>query len=311
VNVDRRRLGIQLRICIPLAGLVLAAAGCLLLGHSSRPGQTAASQFAASPLAQALPSADAGNTSDARSLLAQLPLIFEPNQGQASLTPADPSAQFVARGHGYSLRLGSEGAVLNLTSARHADSVQMKLAGANSGAVLTATNALPGHSNYLLGNNPANWRHDVPQFARVGYSNVYPGINLVFYGNQGHLEYDFQISPGADPAQAELEFHGASVELQDGNLVLATANGEITLDAPTLYQEVSGRRQPVEGRFERRAANRVGFSVGSYDHSRELVIDPILKFASYFGGAGNEVANQITVDTSGYIYLAAAFSRAR
>ena len=85
----------------------------------------------------------------------------------------------------------------------------MKLAGANPNASLTASDLLPGKSNYFLGNDPAKWRNGVPQFARVRYENIYPGINLVFYGNQGRLEYDFQVAPGSDPAQAELEFKGA------------------------------------------------------------------------------------------------------
>ena len=157
--------------------------------------------------------------SQARSLFAGLPLIFEPNQGQGNLDAGDARAKFVTRGSGYSLFLGSDGAILSLAGARlmpggsssartrrttvsRVESVQMRLAGANPNASVTGADRLPGKSNYFLGNDPAKWRTGVPQFARVRYENIYPGINLVFYGNQGHLEYDFQVAPGADPAQA-------------------------------------------------------------------------------------------------------------
>lgn len=292
-----------------VAGLALVAAGCMVLGSSSRSQQSAAvvSEPAVNSLIASLQpeaSAAASPVSRARSLFAGLPLSFEPNQGQGRLDPADRRAQFLARGAQYSLVLGSEGAILNLSSAKSTDSLRMKLAGSNPNASLTAVEALPGRSNYLLGNDPTNWRRNIPQFARIRYENIYPGINLVFYGNQGHLEYDFQVAPGADPAQAELEFDGAQPELNDGALVLHTANGQVTLQAPQVYQEISGQRRAVEGRFVQRAANRVGFALGAYDHSRELVIDPVLAFSTYFGGAGDELANQVAVDASGNIYLA-------
>jgi hypothetical protein len=251
--------------------------------------------------------------SQARSLLAGLPLMFEPNQGQANLDPADRRAQFIARGSGYSLMLGSEGAILNLRSAsqksghkvNRIDSLRMKLANANSNASLTATDLLPSKSNYILGNDPSKWRQDVPQFARVRYENVYRGINLAFYGNQGKLEYDFQVAPGSDPGQAEIEFDGAKqLKLQDGNLVIEAQDGVVRLDAPHVYQQINGKRQSVDGSFVLRADNRVGFAIGNYDHSRELVIDPVLNYSTYFGGNGDEHSTQLALDSVGNIYLA-------
>jgi uncharacterized repeat protein (TIGR01451 family) len=278
--------------------------------------------------------ANADMKSQARSLFAGLPLIFEPNQGQANLDPADPRAKFITRGSGYSLFLGSEGAILSMVSqggpeqdpskqtrskearshtqaAKHSaspmrvDSLQMKLAGANPNPTITGADLLPGKSSYFLGNDPAKWRHGVPQFSRVRYENIYPGINLVFYGNQGRLEYDFQVAPGSDPAQAQLEFNGAKkLELKDGALVIQTDAGDsLQLQAPRIYQEIAGREQPVEGSFVLRGANRAGFAIGSYDHARELVIDPILTFSTYFGGTGNEEATSVAVDGSFHIYL--------
>ena len=293
---------------------------------------TQAQLIPASFLAPAPTEVGAGAHSHARSLFAGLPLMFEPNQGQANLDPADARVQFVARGSGYSLMLGSEGAILNLKSnlksaagqsapptvrsaslksQKHPastvriESLRMKLAGANPNARLTASDLLAGKSNYILGNDPSKWRHDVPQFARVRYENIYPGINLAFYGNQGRLEYDFQVAPGSDPAQAELEFEGAKrLELQDGNLVIEAQGGAVRLDAPHVYQQLNGREQPVEGSFVLRADNRVGFSIGAYDHSRELVIDPVLSYSTYFGGSGDERSTQLAIDSEGNIYLA-------
>ena len=245
----------------------------------------------------------------ANSLFAGLPLRFEPNQGQGNLDSTDPRARFVARGSGYSLFLGTQGAILSLVSrsahsSARVDSIEMKLAGANPAASLTAGDPLPGKSNYFFGNDPAKWRTGVPQFSRVRYENIYPGINLVFYGNQGRLEYDFQVAPWADPAQAELEFQGAkNLQVSDGALVIHTRDGSVRLNAPLLYQEIEGRKQPVEGKFVLRGANRAGFAVAPYDRSRELIIDPILSFSTYFGGSADEHATSVAVDGSFNIYL--------
>ena len=278
------------------------------------------------------PATAAPTQSQARTLLAGLPLMFEPNQGQANLDPADPRIKFVARGSGYSLMLGSEGAILNLTSRNpksnpapkdssasdatasstlRVESLRMKLAGASLNPSLTATDRLPSTSNYLLGNDPSKWQHNVPQFARVRYENIYPGINLAFYGNQGRLEYDFQVAPGSDPAQAQLEFDGAKrLQLQDGALLIEAQGGAVRLDAPRVYQQIDGRQQPVAGSFVLQANNRVGFAIGPYDHSRELVIDPVLSYSTYFGGTGDEHASQVAVDSLGNIYLAGSTTSA-
>jgi len=311
----------------------MLAAGCMVLGWGSRSRHMNVTANAAAGLSSIQPSihpsiqsvglstspapAGASAQSRARSLLAGLPLMFEPNQGQANLDPADRRVQFIARGSGYSLMLGSEGAILNLRSASHKsaaasadkatriESLRMKLAGANSNPSLTASDLLPSKSNYILGNDPAKWRRDVPQFARVRYENVYPGIDLAFYGNQGKLEYDFQVAPGSDPAQAELEFDGARhLKLEDGNLVIEAQGGSLRMEAPRVYQQLNGRQQPVEGSFVLRADNRVGFSIGSYDHSRELVIDPVLGYSTYFGGSGDEHSTQLALDSVGNIYIA-------
>lgn len=318
MNVDRRWLGTSVvRVRVLAAALVVLAAGCMLLGWGSRSRHMTANAAADPASFQNLgfstsaPTASPLAQSQARSFLAGLPLMFEPNRGQANLDPADRRTQFIARGSGYSLMLGSDGAILNLRSsdqkhkATRIDSLRMRLANANSNASLTASDQLPSKSNYILGNDPSKWRPNVPQFARVRYENVYPGINLAFYGNQGKLEYDFQVAPGSDPAQAELAFEGAKhLKLQDGNLVIETPDGVVRLDAPHVYQQVNGHQQPVEGSFELRADNHVGFAIGSYDHARELVIDPVLNYSTYFGGSGDEHSTQLALDSVGNIYIA-------
>jgi len=315
------------RVRLLVAVLALLGAGWLALGNASARLRSAHPDLSASAPAMAMSisqptlqpsswpsSTPIGNHAalHARSLLSGLPLMFEPNEGQANLNSSDPRVKFIARGNGYVLALGSEGAILNVRSrtapgspeALKMETVGMKLAGANPHATIGAVDRLSGQSNYLLGNNPAKWRRAVPQFARVRYENIYPGINLIFYGNQGRLEHDFQVAPGADPSQAEMEFDGErKLELSGGALVIKNRSGEFRLEAPRAYQQVDGSEQPVEARFVLRGSNRVGFSVENYDHSRELVIDPVLNFSSYFGGSGDELATSVAVDGAGFIYL--------
>jgi Domain of unknown function DUF11/Beta-propeller repeat len=247
---------------------------------------------------------------DAQALLANLPLIFEANEGQVN-----SGVQFVSRGPGYSLFLAPSGAILATPKPRSthahqpatktADAVRMTLVGANRGAILTGSEPLAGNTNYFIGNDPKKWHTGIAHFAGVRYQNVYPGIDLVFYGNQGHLEYDFKVAPGANPAQAELQFDGASkIELSGGDLILKGTSAGVRLQAPHIYQTAAGRQQRVEGHFVLRSAKRVGFSIGAYDHSRELVIDPTINYSTYFGGSGAETTPSIAVNNDGYIYLA-------
>lgn len=247
---------------------------------------------------------------EASSILGQLPLIFEPNQGQA-----DTGVKFVSRGPGYGLLLGATEATLSFHSAPSSDRVprgiqtqviRMKLAGANPAAVATGADLLPGKTNYILGNDPQKWHSGIPQFGAVRYHDIYPGIDLVFYGTQGHLEYDFRVAAGADPAKAELKFEGTSrIQLRDGKLTLiGDRGGRMRLHAPRIYQRDGERKQTVSGRFVLRSGNRVGFEIGAYDRSRELVIDPILDFSTYFGGSSGAVSSpSVAVDSDGAIYV--------
>jgi uncharacterized repeat protein (TIGR01451 family) len=305
-TVERTTLGKSsgtgwMRVGVPGAMFMLLVAGSGLLGLGSRRSV----RIAASPI-PTLSKSSLKSKLGARAILGQLPILFEPNQGQA-----DPRAKFLARGSGYSLFLKTDGAVLAMQTAHASPAgsseqfVNMKLVGANPAAVLTGADPLPGKSNYLIGNDPHKWHRGIPQFGGVRYASVYPGIDLIFYGNQGHLEYDFRVAPGADPSQAELQFDGASkLELSGGDLILTGEDaGGLRLQAPQVYQRDGDRHKPVAGRFVLRAANRVGFEIGAYDHSRELIIDPVLVFSTYFGGTGTETSPSVAVNGDGSIYV--------
>jgi len=285
--------------------LLLLVAGSVLLGLGSRRyTQKALAPLPASPIPTSSLSS-LRSRPGARAILGQLPIIFEPNQGQA-----DPGMKFLAHGAGYSLFLDTTSALLAMPAhstpaGRSEQAVRMKLVGANPAAVLAGADPLPGKSNYLIGNDPKKWHSDIPQFAGVRYTSVYPGIDLIFYGNQGHLEYDFRVAPGADPSQAELEFDGASkLKLSGGDLILTGKDaGGLRLQAPQVYQRDGDRHVPVAGRFVLRAGNRAGFEIGPYDRSRELIIDPILDFSTYFGGTGTETSPSVAVNGDGNIYI--------
>ena len=181
----------------------------------------------------------------------------------------------------------------------------MTLVGANPAAAVAGSEQLPGRSNYFIGNDPEKWHTGIPQFAGVRYQGIYPGIDLVFYGSQGHLEYDFKVAPGADPSQPEMQFDGATkLELKGGDLILQGTSAGVRLQAPRVYQTLASGQQPVGGHFVLRGANRVGFEIGPYDRSRELVIDPTINYSTYFGGSGSETAPSIAVNGDGFIYLA-------
>ena len=225
------------------------------------------------------------NPAEARAAFGRLPMSFEPNQGQS-----DGSVKFLARGNGYGLYLTSREAALVFGGGQKGQTsaaVEMKFAGANLEAQGAGSDRLPGHSNYFIGNDPSRWLRNVPQFGRVAYREIYPGIDLAFYGNQGRLEYDFDVAPGADPDRIQLDLTGAD-KLQvasNGDLVLAKNGRELRFQAPRVYQNSAAGEQNVSGAFVLRGNDHVSFKVGDYDRSRTLVIDPVLVFSSYLGGS--------------------------
>ncbi|MGB2898763.1 MAG: SBBP repeat-containing protein, partial [Candidatus Acidiferrum sp.] len=183
--------------------------------------------------------------------------------------------------------------------------LRMKLVGANVATVVEGLEPLPGKSNYFIGNDPAKWRTDIPTYAKVRYKAIYPGADLVYYGNQQQLEYDFVLAPGADPRIIRLAIAG-SEKLEagtDGGLVLRTTGGEVRLHKPIVYQQVSGTRKEVTGRYVLRGKREIGFEVAAYDANRPLIIDPVLSYSTYLGGSAGDFGNAIAVDASGNAYI--------
>jgi uncharacterized protein (TIGR03437 family) len=234
-----------------------------------------------------------GNVADLK-----LPLSFEANRGQT-----DSQVKFLSRGNGFNLFLTATEAVIRDP---HSAVLRMKLVNANPASQIEGLDELPGKSNYFIGSDPQRWRAGVTNYAKVKYREVYPGVDLVYYGHERQLEYDFILAPGADPKQIELAFDGAERMRidSDGDLTLGTAAGEARQHRPVIYQEANGGRRPVDGRYVLLGQNEVGFEIGEYDASRPLVIDPVLSYATYLGGGANDGVGAVRVDEAGNIYVA-------
>ena len=223
----------------------------------------------------------------------KLPLSFEANQGQT-----DGRVKYLARGPGYTLFLTPTEVVLVLRSQSSRTALRMRLVGANPHSNIVGLDKLPGKSNYFIGNDPKKWRTNIPTYAKVRYKDVYPGIDLIYYGNQRQLEYDLVVAPGTDPTAITLAFHGAdTIEINDqGDLVLHTAGGELVQRAPVIYQETEGVKQHINGHFVLLGKHQVGFHVATYDETKPLIIDPELIYSSFLGGSGDDKGFGIFVD---------------
>ena len=245
---------------------------------------------------------------------------FEANQGQA-----DPQVKYLFRGRGYTAFLTSGGMVLSLrptnvvpipptsnlpTTSKVASAsnttIQFRLSGAAKSPVVFGEDRKPGKVNYFIGNDPTKWRTNVPTYAKVRYKSVYPGIDLVYYGNSRQLECDFAVSPGANPNRIQFEITGAREIRVDaaGNLLLKTDSGELHFESPVVYQESSGQRVVVDGGYVVNDPTHVSFHVASYDRAKPLVIDPVLVYSTYLGGSGTDQPAGIAVDSTGSVYVA-------
>ncbi len=281
-------------------------------------------------------------------LYSTLPLSFEANQGQV-----DGQVKFLVRGRAYTLFLTGDEAVVMLRShasgARNQESgpgglrqspsydglrtddsvLRLRLVGADFRSAITGADPLPGKAHYFLGNDPSRWHTNVPTYARVKYQGVYPGVDLVYYGNQsGQLEYDFIVAPGADATAISLDVGAALVPARrraqrsplqiaaDGDLIIHLDDGDVRFHKPIVYQvdpapatSAAGlppgiqRSSLVEGHYTLTASNQVGFALGPYDHTRTLVIDPVLSYSSYLGGSAGDAGYGIAVDSSGDAYV--------
>lgn len=277
-------------------------------------------------------------------------LAFEPNVGQT-----DAEVKFLTRGKGYQLFLTDREAVMVLGSPAASEGaarldvrqptsafqsfaepfadalgpvesslgsglsrvLRMRLVGANDSPPVRGEVELAGKVNYFIGNNPARWHKNVPTFGRVQLTGVYPGIDLVYYGNEGRLEYDFVLAPGANPNQIAFEFNGADrIELDaQGDLIAWVAGREVRWQKPVVYQEFDGRRIEVAGAYrldggsltyETKGSHRIGFELAAYDRSQPLVIDPVLVYSTYLGGSGYDASRCLVADSQGNAYVAGA-----
>ena len=182
----------------------------------------------------------------------------------------------------------------------------MHLAGALSSSRLEAEDLLPGRANYFQGADPARWRTNIPTYSKLRARSIYPGIDLIYYGNQTRLEYDFVVSPGADARRIHLRFDGITAlnRDDDGNLILRTPAGDVTQHRPIAYQRIAGNRREIVSRFILGPRGQVSFALGNYDHTAPLIIDPVLSYASFLGGPATDEGHAIAVDSAGNAYVA-------
>jgi hypothetical protein len=183
--------------------------------------------------------------------------------------------------------------------------LRVQFIGANPSPRIVGKETLPGRVNYLSGKDSGQWLTGVTTYAKVAYEGIYPGVDMVYYGNQGKLEYDFVVSPGADPRQVKLAFRGVDkIDISPaGELILRAANEELRMNKPVIYQEIGGVRKPIDGGYVLMGEQEVGFQVAAYDTSRPLVIDPVLVYSTYLGGSGLDIGQGIAVDQQGRAYV--------
>lgn len=347
--------------------LLIAAAtlaGCIAPVLTLAEQRNSARPTTVPPIQEAAPTAS--SSSQAVDYLC-LPISFEANQGQAnshvqflargagytlflksgeaefSLESAETPAGGTAQKHG-SLpaghlnlpvspsRPGNRSELKSATGLKRPRPpivLRVKLEGANPSAPVTALDKLPGVSNYYIGNDPKKWRTGIPTYSRVEYQNVYPGVDIVYYGSQQQLEYDFVVAPGAEPGRIQMNFSTAAEKVRarrgarkrveprisaNGDLLIETAAGEMRFHAPVVYQTASAAanwtprdpgqgnmRQYVQARFVIEPERQIGFEVSSYDHARPLIIDPVLSYSTY--PTGLDIAAGIGVDASGDAFM--------
>jgi hypothetical protein len=313
-------------LVVLLLGISLSLLALLLYARTSAPNRIAAStSSSASPKEPA---------EIAREAYGKIEMSFEANRGQT-----DSAVNFLARGAGYTLFLKPTEAVFRLQSAdsgvrndnqqsaieesalstqhsalstqhpalstQHSKTLRMRLVGADEGATAEGANESPGKVNYFTGSDPSQWRTEVPTYGRVRYSRVYPGVDLVYYGNQAQLEYDFVVAPGQNAQAIQLKFDGADkLALNErGDLLLTLAETVVRQPKPIVYQEVAGERRAIEGGYALGNDGRVGFNIGDYDARLPLIIDPTLVYSTYIGGSSGENGLAFALDSAGNAYI--------
>jgi hypothetical protein len=252
---------------------------------------------------------------------ARIPLSFEPNVGQTD----DSRVRFLSHGDGYNLFLTSTEAEFAFCKTqrprpgpakneipdsiysqhqvdRNPAALRISLTGANKAAKARGVRELPGRSNYFIGSDPGKWRVNVPTYSRIEYESIYRGVDLVYYGNQGQLEYDFIVAPGASYKVIRIRFEGGdNLRLDEaGDLVIEAAGRKVYQRRPVVYQEVNGIKETIVGRYVVKGRSEVGFEIRAYDDSRPLIIDPVFSYSTY---VGNGTINSVAVDQIGNTYV--------
>lgn len=247
---------------------------------------------------------------------ARLPMSFEPNQGQS-----DPSVKFVSRGLGYTsfFAQGEVMFALNKPACRansslcnrkemsHGALLTLKWLGADSNVQVSGLDEMSARTNYFIGKNHKDWKIDVPNYARVRYANLYPSVDVVYYGNNGRLEFDLVLAPGANPEMIGLRLGGTRQTRINtcGDLVLHLRGGVLQLKRPVAYQQGdNGKRKFISSRYVMRASSEVGIQLSNYDQSKAIVVDPVLVYSMYLGGTLDDFGAGITVDREGNAYVA-------
>jgi hypothetical protein len=322
----RRRIFMRYRILDSLlrTGFVVAAFGLISVQGIEVSGASAAENSPAVAPATASPDSQVrtgevnpATRASVEESYGKLPLSFEVNNGQVN-----DAVKFLSRGNGYNLFLTSTDAVLTLTrpsskkeqqtasrspkveKAVSSDVIRLKAIGASPDSKATGFDKLPGKSNYLIGKDPSRWQKGVSNYAKVRIENVYPGIDLVYYGNQRQLEYDWIVNPGAHPGTIRFEVEGkADPKIGPRGELILDDRGEISLNKPFVYQQRAGNRAEIAGNYVLLGKREVGFHLGSYDASLPLVIDPVLSYSTYLGGSDESYGVGITVDSSGNAYV--------
>jgi hypothetical protein len=307
-----------------VVGALFAASLAVLLRapRTHRVAPPSKSALAAAPHAMISPAPNL-----ALAAYGNLPLRFEANQGQT-----DPRVKFLARGSGSELFLANTEAVLVLTKPVETDTetpenpqpisrlapgrtkrpekfqstaLRFSLVNANKGAQISGVDRLPGTSSYFIGNDPSRWVTGASNYSRVAYKGVYAGVDLQYYGSGRNLEFDFDIAPQADASQIRLKIEGANslTATSSGDVAIATADGEVRLNRPDIYQVNGNQREKVEGKYVVAANNEITLNAGSYDHNRALIFDPVVQYSTFLGGTTSDSANGIFVDTNGNAYI--------
>jgi hypothetical protein len=290
------------------AGVAVARQGFRIAPPAFAPARSAPARTR--PIVAQEPSRIAAN-------FGNLPLSFEPNRGQT-----DGQVKFLSRNSHYNLFLTPDEAVFTLpvhsTDQKNNRSgmrnktpgidsqavLRLQIRGANPSSKVTGDTLLAGQTNYLIGRDASKWVKDIPQYARVNYQDVYPGVDLTFYGQQHQLEFDFIVKAGAEPDAIGLNVEGANkIHLDSsGDLVLSSEAGDLRLHKPVAYQALGVVRQPVDARFVVKGT-AVALAVGQYDRGRDLVIDPSIVYGTYLGAGNEDDGSAIAVDSSGATYI--------